>query len=171
MAMKRIVRAVLAGLAVLAAMLATPAAAARLVTADISQVLQILQRDKHKVELKTYEGEAYLSVNDADSYSYKIFFYGCNDKGSQCTSIQFYASFDPAKPPTLDAMNTYNREHRFGRAYLDKDSYPAIEWDINMASGISEDVFLDDIALWSAMMNIYGDFLFGKNGENEKPKS
>lgn len=169
--MNRIAQALIAGLAAVAAMLATPASAAKLVTADIGQVLQILQKDGHKAEIKTYESEAYLSVKDADSYSYKIFFYGCNDKGSQCTSIQFYASFDPAKLPTLDAMNSYNREHRFGRAYIDKDNYPAIEWDINMAGGISEAVFLDDLALWDAMMNIYGDFLFGKNGENEKPKS
>lgn len=168
--MMRILRTIFAGLALLAATMASPAFAARLVTADINQILQLLQKNGHTVEMKTYEGEAYLSIKDPDTYSYKIFFYGCDDKGSKCSSIQFYSSFDPSKPPSFEALNTYNKEHRFGRAYVDKDGYPALEWDVNLHSGISEEVFLDNLGLWSAMMDIYGDFIFGKDGENEKPK-
>jgi hypothetical protein len=50
------------------------------------------------------------------------------------------------KPPTLERINAWNREHRFSRAYLDADGDPVLEADLDLSGGVAEGViraFLD----------------------------
>lgn len=171
--MLRYLKTIMAGLAILAAALASPALAAKPVMAEQQQIMQILKKKGVNVELKYHDGDkdAYLLIKPKDFYTYSIYFNGCDDEGKNCNSIQFYAGFEPAKMPSADEINTYNREHRFGRAFLDDEGYPAMRWEVNMFKGISEELFLDSLELWDAMLEIYGDFLFGKDGSNNKSGS
>lgn len=145
---------------------------AKNVTADVAVLAQLLSAKGHKVEIKTLDGETYLRVADPGDYAYSIFTYGCDDDGKNCHSIQFYASFAPGKKPSLAAMNQYSKDYRYGRVYLDKEGDPNIEWDLYLGlAGINEATFMENFDLWGAMTDGFGDFVFGKDSENEKPKS
>lgn len=144
--------------------LATPALAKN-VTADAKQIAALLKADGKTVEVKTTKDDVYVRV-DSD-YDYSIFTYGCDNSGGNCKSVQFYAAFNPKVSPTLEAMNGYARDNRWGRIYLDKDGDPAIEMDVDLEKGgMSEALFIDNIAYWEAVIDKYGDFVFGPNGEN-----
>lgn len=169
--MNRFLRGLILTLACWAGLAGT-AAVAKNVTADVTVLAQVLRAKGHKVEIKKVDEETYLRVSDPDDYAYSIFLYGCDDAGKNCHSIQFYASFSPAKKPSLEAMNKYSKEYRYGRVYLDKDGDPNIEWDLYLGTtGMSEAAFIENFELWSAMTDGFGDFVFGKDGENEKPKT
>ncbi len=54
-------------------------------------------------------------------------------------SIQLYAGFKSAGKVSLDTINTWNREKRFSRAYLDSDNDAVIESDLDLEGGVSNE--------------------------------
>jgi Putative bacterial sensory transduction regulator len=163
--MPKFMRSLVILLALAGAALASPALAKNVV-ADIPQIAALLKKDGKTVEIKKVEGEEYIRVTGG-GYGYSIFTYGCDDKAKNCKSVQFFVGMNPKVNPTLEAMNTYARENRWGRIYLDKDGDPAMEFDVDLEQGgMSEALFLDNVAYWEAVIDKYGDFVFGPNGEN-----
>jgi Putative bacterial sensory transduction regulator len=151
--------------AALSAALAGPAMA-RNVTADISQIAALLKSKGETLEIKSAADDPYIRVT-GEGYDYSIFAYGCDDKDANCKSVQFYAAFNPKVSPELQAMNDYARDNRWGRIFLDKEGDPAIEFDVDLEKGgMSEALFLDNVAYWEAIIDKYGDFVFGPNGQN-----
>ena len=80
-----------------------------------------------------------------------LFFYGCTEN-RDCQSVQFYAGFDLAEGLPVERLNDWNRGNRFGRAYADADGDPIIEFDVNLAGGVSEANLRDTVGLWSAVL-------------------
>jgi hypothetical protein len=163
--MPKIARLLLILISALGAALASPALAKN-VTADIDQIAALLKKDGETVEVKAVKDDPYIRVT-GKGYGYSIFTFGCDDAFKNCKSVQFYAAFNPKVSPALEAMNDYARENRWGRVYLDKESDPAIEFDVDLEmGGMSEALFLDNVAYWEAILDRYGNFVFGPNGEN-----
>lgn len=159
--MKQVVRIFFALVLGFSAALATPAMAKNVV-ADIDQIGEVMKGAGHPVEFKAADGDRYIS-SETGGYKYALIPFGCDDKGKGCKSVQFYIAFNPDKKPTLDAMNTYAREHRWGRVYIDKDGDPAMEFDLDLeAGGMSPELFLDNVAYWEAIVEVFSKFVFGK---------
>ena len=78
---------------------------------------------------------------------YAIFFYDCDKDGADCKSIQFYASWDDAvvKP---EAINEWNRDKRFAKAYIDNEDDPVLEMDVNLRHGVPRANLEDTIDWW-----------------------
>lgn len=166
--MKSLIRPALAGLAAVAALSAMPAAAKN-VTADLDQIAGLLRKAGYTIEQKGEKGDRYLSV-DNDGPVSLIIPYGCDDRGRKCKSVQFYTGFSPKQKPTLEAMNAYARENRWGRIYLDKDNDPAIELDVDLEQGgMSEELFLDNVAYWNTIAANFSEFVFGKQKAEQAP--
>lgn len=143
-------------IAVIGAALAGSAAQAQTVTAKNPQtIVDALQKAGYKAVLETLPDSEGPMVRSASSGSkYSILFYGCT-AGINCATVQFYTSydFDRGKEPTLAKINDWNRENRFGRAYLDKENDPAIEMDVDLDhGGMSEMLFLDNLEFWTSVM-------------------
>lgn len=84
---------------------------------------------------------------------FEVYFYGCDDNGAACTSIQFAAGFDKDRPMKLAPINSWNQETRFGRAYLDDEGDPHLEYDINLAKdGVGGKNFDDSIDIWRTIL-------------------
>jgi hypothetical protein len=163
--MLRFVRLLLILVGTLGAAFSGPAMAKN-VTADVNQIAALLKKGGETLEIKPDDDGPYVRVT-GDGYDYSIFTYGCDDKDKNCKSVQFYAAFNPKTSPTLEAMNGYARDNRWGRIYLDKEGDPAIEFDVDLEQGgMSEALFLDNVAYWEMIIDRYGDFVFGPNGEN-----
>ncbi len=157
--MQKLIRTLLALFAAFAAVQAMPAAAKNVV-ADIDQIADVMKGAGHKVEVKDVKGERFISA-EGSGYKYAIFSFGCDDAGKNCKSIQFFVAFDPKSSPSLEQMNTYAREHRWGRPYLDKEGDPAIEFDLDLEKGgMSPELFLDNVEYWEAIMVAYAEWVF-----------
>lgn len=141
---------------------ATPAAAANVV-ADPARVLQVMRAAGYSVELKAGETDQYIRASKGkESYKFSVFFTGCDEKSMRnCKSVQFFSAFSPKKKPTLEAMNAYARDNRWGRIYLDKVQDPVIEMDLDLEQGgMSEALFLDNLEYFKAVTERFATFAF-----------
>lgn len=82
-----------------------------------------------------------------DGVGYAVFFYGC-DSGQDCNAVQFAASWVNPGHVTSARINDWNREKRFGKAYLDSDGDPVITMDVNLDYGVTIRNFEDTADWW-----------------------
>jgi hypothetical protein len=67
---------------------------------------------------------------DLAGYGVMLFLYNDN------TDAQLFVGF--RRKVNTDRINEWNREHRFARAYRDKDGQPVLETDIDFTGGVTE---------------------------------
>tara|TARA_B100001179_G_scaffold231731_1_gene222423 strand:- start:3197 stop:3679 length:483 start_codon:yes stop_codon:yes gene_type:complete len=143
---------------------ATPTLAKN-VTADLDQIAEVLRDNGYQAKLEG-EGNDRSIKTGMGGYTFVILPYGCDEDGADCKSVQFYSAFAPEKSPTLEEMNSYASANRFGRIYLDYEGDPAIEMDIDLeAGGISEALFMDNLAYWEAVMVNFAEFSLADRSE------
>lgn len=92
-----------------------------------------------------------------DGVPYQLFFLNCTDDGA-CEDLNFYAGFRDIKP-TLDALNAWNRDKRFGNAYLDADLDAVIEYDVNVEYGVSPDNLDAAFGLWKLLLGEFAGYV------------
>lgn len=154
---------VIAGTIGAAALFAAAPLSAKNITADLDQIADLLKEEGFQAKIDEREGDRWIE-SGMSGYNYLILPFGCNDRGKDCKSVQLYVAFVPQNKPTLEEMNTYAAENRFGRVYLDTDGDPVIEMDIDLeAGGMSKALFLDNLAYWDAIMVSFGEFAFSKD--------
>jgi hypothetical protein len=88
---------------------------------------------------------------------YYVFFMNCTDK-TACEDVNFYAGFANIKP-TMDALNAWNRDKRFGNAYLDADLDAAIEYDVNLEYGVTRENLDAAFGVWSVLLEQYTEYV------------
>ncbi|MCA0205635.1 YbjN domain-containing protein [Pararhodobacter sp.] len=89
---------------------------------------------------------------EMDGIVYTISFLNCNDAHQECTSVQFRAWWESNGAHSMDRMNQWNRDRRFSAAYLDANNNATIEWDVNLAGGVTATNFDDSIQWWQAVV-------------------
>lgn len=138
----------------------TPSTSAADVTENImagnpEQIAAVLQKFGYRAELtKDDQGDPKIK-SAAGGANFTIYFYGC-DKNVDCTSIQLSSGFDLDSGTTLEVVNDWNANKRFGKAYMDDEKDPYVEMDIEMeGAGIPEETFRKTLEEWD---NIVADF-------------
>jgi hypothetical protein len=94
---------------------------------------------------------------EIDDIVYSISFLNCDDTHANCTSVQFRAWWESEGRISLDDMNQWNRDRRFSAAYLDDDLNATIEWDVNLAGGVTAVNFDDNLQWWRAVLRQFRD--------------
>ncbi len=90
--------------------------------------------------------------SSAAGVDFSIYFYGC-DNARNCQSVQLSSGYDLEQGTSFQSMNDWNSTQRFGFAYLDSESDPFVNYDINMAYGLSQENFMDSLAIWEAVLS------------------
>jgi len=93
-----------------------------------------------------------------EGISYYVFFRNCSDAHTDCEDLNFYAGFLDNKQ-TMDAINAWNRDKRFGKAYLDSDLDAVIEYDVNLEYGITRENLDSNFGVWSLILKQYADYI------------
>ena len=93
-----------------------------------------------------------------EGVSYYLFFRNCADDNTQCEDLNFYAGFLDNKQ-TMEAINAWNRDKRFGKAYLDSDLDAVIEYDVNLEHGVSRENLDSTFQVWSLILKQYADYI------------
>lgn len=141
--------------ALLFAVVAGPAAAQN-VSADPTAVSAVLEQSGFESRWEQTPGgqPALLSSNDASDFS--VFFSNCNGDGDECSTLQFYAGYQTNGRTELSAINAFNRDTRFGDAYLDEEGDAVLEMDVNLDfGGISRENLADQISVWTDLMETF----------------
>lgn len=122
-----------------------------------AEVIEVLQANGYRAQADV-DGVGDPMVRSAtDGTNFLIYFYGC--ERDRCTSIQFSAGFEMNQSPGLAKINEWNREMRFGRAYLDSDMDPFVEIDVDMELGATTEQLQSVIGTWTALVPAFKEFI------------
>lgn len=146
--------------ALLAAALAGPGAALgqTLVDATDVEAIATIARDYGTAEVDKDSTGDPLVTGEMGGTNYAVFFYGCTD-GADCQTIQFYAYWVLNDGIDVDSLNTWNREKRFAKAYLDDEGDPTLEYDVNLYAGVSETNLSDTFDWWRVVMEAFEEHI------------
>ena len=117
-------------------------------------IAALLQSEGYAAKIeKTADGEPVIRSKSSGS-NFAVYFYNCKD-GKDCATVQFSAGYDTStdKQPSLAKINEWNRDKRFGNAYLDEENDPIIEMDVDLDDGgMSRALFVDNFEFWTSVM-------------------
>lgn len=141
-------------------MLASVVPASAQATIDGNSIDEILNiaRGYGSATLEQEDGKDPSISGKIEGVSYYLFFRNCNDSHTNCEDLNFYAGFLDNKQ-TLDAINAWNRDKRFGKAYLDGDLDAVIEYDVNVQYGVSAKTLDSDYSLWSQILKQFAEYI------------
>ncbi len=63
---------------------------------------------------------------------------------------------------TLDKINAWNTNRRYGTAYIDKDGDPGLKMTTNIDYGVSKKNLVDSFSWWSKAMKAFGKEVLGQ---------
>lgn len=133
----------------------TPTAAASgTLTGNVDAVAKAMADAGFETERTTTSDGTPKLDGRIDGWMYSVYFYGCQN--DSCDAIQFAAGFDEDQPMQYDIINEWNMGNRFGRAYLDDEGDPWVEYDINMeGDGVSLTNFNESLAYWDTVLKAF----------------
>jgi hypothetical protein len=132
------------------------AGAQELVKAEPDAILNIA-RGYGSASLDQSDEGAPLVSGRANGRPYLIFFDNC-PTGTGCLDIRFFAVF-PGNKASLEVLNNWNREKRWGKAYSDGDLDAALELDVNMSSGMPYDTVDQTVGLWVDTLGSFAEHI------------
>jgi len=138
-------------------MLAAPAAAEDLVDGKDPEVILNIASGYGSASLSKDDYGDPLIEGRINGLLYYVFFYDCKEN-KDCTSIQFSATFDNPEI-TVDGINRWNKEKRFSSAYLDPDGDAVLQYDLNLAFGVSRGNLDDTFDYWRTVLGEFHDHL------------
>jgi hypothetical protein len=141
----------------LAALLVGPSVAQSKITgADTDRILEAA-RTLGTAELSEGPEGNPMIRGELDGLTYAVFFSNCTDN-KNCEDLNFYAGFANTRPG-LDTINSWNREKRFGRAYLDHEDDACVEMDLDLVQGVSAAYLESQFTLWSLVVGEFVDYV------------
>ncbi len=151
-----------AGLAFFAAAFAGFAgmASGQVLANDPAGILKRLQSYGYPATMTTdNQGDPKIETRVSDT-KFNIYFYGCDNNHANCTAIQFGAGYDLQDGISALKINEWNRDQRFAKAYIDDESDPFLEMDVNMfADGVGEKNFEDMVEIWRKQVENFEDYI------------
>lgn len=148
------------GFAATALALSVTAASAEVVATDAAGVMKALQDYGYVATMETdSRGNPKIASRVSDT-KFKVYFFGCNDDGKKCTSIQLGAGYDLNTGTNALKINEWNRDKRFAKAYIDDEGDPFLEMDINLDfDGTGDKNFQDSLDLWRLLVEDFEVFI------------
>jgi Putative bacterial sensory transduction regulator len=139
-------------IAALAGAWALPAEAQMVRAQDPGSLVAALQQGGYAAKLGTDKVGDPMITSGVSGTSFQVFFYNCTDH-KECATVQFHSGYDLTNPVSLERINEWNQSQRFGRAYLDKESDPILEMDVDLDDGgLSPLLFIDNIEFWASIL-------------------
>lgn len=115
----------------------------------VAQVTAIARSFGTVEQQRQDNGSPRLLVTNSKGILSVVNFGDCS--GERCGTISFYAGFANAKP-TLEVINNWNRDKRFGAAYLDADLDASVRYDVSFEQGASYQNIVSDFEVWSLIL-------------------
>lgn len=150
-------KSLLAGLALMLAPIGASAQAVVDAT-DVDVIAALIQDEGYPATISVDGVGDPMITSSAHGYDFDVFFYGCTDN-AQCRDIQFSVTFDMEDGMSLTSAQDYNHDKRWIKIYMDEESDPVVEMDVNMYDGISVGNFNDTLDWWVLMLEDFIEYI------------
>lgn len=121
------------------------------------EMQRIMQDLGYRAQLETDSVGDPLISSTTGGYKFRILFYDC-DRGG-CNAIQFWAGFDTDEPGSIQRMNQWNADKRFGKAYIDDENDPIVEIHYNIAGGVTRENIEDMLEWWELVVGEFAEYI------------
>lgn len=99
------------------------------------------------------EDDAYPAVfSSVGGTDFAIQFQTCDNGYSECRVLLFKVGYDLDDGTSLAAVNAFNEQTLIGRAYLDDENDPWLEWAVNLYGGVTRKNFEDTFDWWEIIV-------------------
>lgn len=88
---------------------------------------------------------------------WQLIMYNCNNQG--CTNLQFHIAYSFENGLDGKVTNKWNKERRFGAAYIDDENDPHLEFDFDLEGGVSKGAIREAIKTWGLLVSSFKVFL------------
>lgn len=129
------------------------------VTGNVETVQNMLQAYGLQVKRTKDQAGDPMLTSRLEGINFDIYFYGCT-AGAQCESAQFSTGFDLPDGMALAKVNDWNRDRRYGKAYLNDENDPYVEYDINLSDdGVGTKNFDVSIEIWRSVITDFRNYI------------
>jgi hypothetical protein len=104
-------------------------------------------------------------LSSSGGVDFRIYFYECKNN-KRCKSLHFSVGYDLADGSSLDVVQQWNADKRFASAYLDDETDPFLQMDINTDGGVTQENFEKTFHLWQSLKGEFEQFI----NWNDKPQ-
>src|SRR5262245_63232363 len=132
---------------------------------DPGALIAIIQDLGFQAKLETDDVGDPVILSSSGGVDFRIYFYECKNN-KRCKSLHFSVGYDLADGSSLDAVQQWNADKRFASAYLDGESDPFLQMDINTDGGITQKNFENTFELWQELKGEFEQFI----GWHDKPQ-
>lgn len=140
--------------------LAPPALGQNITAVDANAVMLAMQEEGFLVTQETSDDGTPRLASKVSDTTFRVYFYGCEEKGAICTSVQFSAGYDLNDAMSVARANLWNTENRYGRAVIDDEGDPYLRMDVAMfADGIGVQNFVETLDLWRLLVEEFEGFI------------
>lgn len=122
------------------------------------EMQKIMQDLGYRAQLDVDDVGDPLIVSTASGYKFRVLFYDC-DKREGCNAIQFWAGFDTDEVGSIERMNEWNAEKRFGKAYIDDENDPIVEMHYNIEGGVTRDNIEEALEWWELVIGEFSAYV------------
>lgn len=134
--------------------------AENLLARNPDDVMRAMQSEGFLVTRETADDGTPKLVSRVSDSQFQVYFYGCEDAGDPCTSIQLSAGYDLSDAMSALTINQWNSENRYTRAYIDDEGDPFLKYDIVMTGdGMGRENFAEALDLWRILIEDFEDFI------------
>ena len=115
----------------------------------------------YDIELKDENGPALVTRRGETKFT--ISFYGC-DKNPDvsrriCGDAQFRSSYNLPDAASLNLMNKWNNEFRFGKAYVNGEGRATVEMTINLDGGVTKSYLHSLLKWWGLVLRDFEAYI------------
>jgi hypothetical protein len=113
-------------------------------SSNLDQIIKIARNFGSATLAKQSDG-APMIIGKIDNIPYRLRFRNCTEQ-TICQDMNFRVGF--LIKPNAEIINSWNKEKRFSKAYLDDDKDAIIEWDVVISGGISSQSLEKTFSYW-----------------------
>jgi hypothetical protein len=144
--------------ALLAAAAATPALAQPtvlpgMVDATNPELIRELAAEHGGATLEETGTDDPVIRGDTGGVPYTIYFHTCTEHAA-CEDIRFYSVFIGNKQ-AFEVVNSWNRDKRYGKAYLNGDLDAVLEMDVNLLGGVRRGNLQASFDIWVRVLDSF----------------
>jgi hypothetical protein len=122
-----------------------------LLATEPEAIQRVLLDAGYRAELTTDNSGFPLIVSETSHSQFWISFLECGNAAG-CLAVEFYVGYSITQKPPADAVNQFNADFRYVRAYV-SDDVASMAMNVLMQSGgIDVPTFLEYLRLWSVIL-------------------
>ncbi|WP_308915026.1 YbjN domain-containing protein [Jannaschia sp. LMIT008] len=138
---------------------AGPAVAQVIDARDPDALLGVIVADGYSAQLSQDSvGDPLIVIDDIGIGPTQLYFFGCSD-GADCDVVVFTSAYAAADAPSATFVNGWNRDKLLGRAYVDAEGDPILEYGVNLHGGVTPQNWSDSVDWWRVMVEAFEDAL------------